>query len=155
MPTVTLKISDLTRDPRLQLRVSMTQKAIENYAEDYEVGMSLPRIEVYQEGAVFWLVDGFHRVAAKERLGHEDIEARVTQGTFKDALLAALSANQGYGLRRTEADKRRVVLTALQVEEWANWSDRQIAEECGVSDKMVAAARRVGGVSPQLRNFHR
>jgi hypothetical protein len=43
-----------------------------------------------------------------------------------------------HGLRRTNEDKRRAVLTLLRDEEWSKKSQRWIAERCGVSHQFVA-----------------
>lgn len=39
------------------------------------------------------------------------------------------------------ADKRRAVETLLRDDEWRRWSDRTIAERCGVGHQLVAHAR--------------
>lgn len=46
-----------------------------------------------------------------------------------------------HGLRRTNADKRRAVMTLLRDEEWGGWSDREIARRCGVGHQMVSPLR--------------
>lgn len=46
------------------------------------------------------------------------------------------------GLRRTNADKRKAVKTLLKDEEWSQWSDREIARQCAVSNDMVSRYRR-------------
>ena len=38
--------------------------------------------------------------------------------------------DDAHGLRRSNADKRRAVLTLLNNEEWAKWSAREIAKAC-------------------------
>ena|SRR5436309_8329926 len=43
--------------------------------------------------------------------------------------------------RRTNADKRRAVETLLNDPEWAKWSDREIARQCGVSNDFVSRLR--------------
>lgn len=51
--------------------------------------------------------------------------------------------NASHGLRRTNEDKRREVKMALEAmaEAGLNWSDREIARRCRVSDKTVAVVR--------------
>jgi predicted HTH domain antitoxin len=56
-------------------------------------------------------------------------------------VLYSVGANAAHGLRRTNEDKRRAVETLINDEEWATWSDREIARACGVSGKFVAAVR--------------
>jgi hypothetical protein len=45
-------------------------------------------------------------------------------------------------LRRTQADKRRAVERLLKDPEWAQWSDRKIAEAAKIDHKTVGAIRR-------------
>jgi hypothetical protein len=66
----------------------------------------------------------------------------VHQGTARDALLFALGSNTTHGLRRTPADKRRAVEVMLRDEEWAKWSDREIARLCDLSHAFVSGVRR-------------
>jgi hypothetical protein len=37
------------------------------------------------DGDNYWLADGFHRIAAAERLGHRDIRAMIRLGSLSDA----------------------------------------------------------------------
>jgi hypothetical protein len=53
----------------------------------------------------------------------------------------SVGANASHGLRRTNGDKRRAVLVLLKDSEWAQRSDRWIAEKCGVSNTFVAGLR--------------
>jgi hypothetical protein len=62
-----------------------------------------------------------------------------------DAVKFSLSSNQGHGLRRTNEDKRHAVEIALH--EFPAWSDRAVAQLCGVTHPSVGAVRR------QLENF--
>ena len=48
---------------------------------------------------------------------------------------------QRHGKRRTNADKRKAVMTMLNDEEWCKWSDREIAEKCCVSNRFVSNVR--------------
>jgi hypothetical protein len=68
---------------------------------------------VFYDGAEYWLADGFHRVHAAQKLRRLTIAADVRQGTRRDAVLLSARANAEHGLRRTNEDKRRAVLTLL------------------------------------------
>jgi hypothetical protein len=65
----------------------------------------------------------------------------VHEGGRRDAILFAVGANATHGLRRTNADKRRAVLTLLHDPEWRQWSDSEIAHKCRVSRPLVAEMR--------------
>ena len=45
-------------------------------------------------------------------------------------------------MRRSNADKRKVVTRLLKDEEWSEWSDREIARQCKVDHKTVAKIRK-------------
>ena len=64
------------------------------------------------------------------------------EGTRRDAILHASGANADHGLRRSNADKRKAVLTLLEDDEWSQWSDREIAKRCGVSGGLASRTRR-------------
>jgi len=138
---LTLRVAEITLDPRLQLREKVDAEAVEAYAEVYLEGKSLPPVLVYQEDQRFWLVDGYHRVAAKVKASQDSIECEVTPGSFQEAFQRALEVNQDHGVRRTNGDKRRVVSRALENEVTKNWSDRLIAQKCGVSNRFVGLVR--------------
>ncbi len=92
------------------------------------------------------MADGFHRVAAHEAAGLVDILAEVREGTKRDALFYALSANKRHGRPMSNADKRKAILIMLKDEEWGI-SDRYIADKLGVSPTTVGAVRKEEGCS--------
>lgn len=114
---------------------------VAEYVTALEDGATFPPVTVIAEGSDLWLADGFHRVEAHRRAGRETIAAVVTEGTRRDAVLVACTANATHGLRRTNADKRRAVARLLADPEWATWSDREIGRHCGVSNTMVSNMR--------------
>src|SRR4051794_18625155 len=81
----------------------------------------LSPVTVYDDGERYWLVDGFHRIAAAAILGHDTIACDVRPGTLRDAVAHAVGANAAHGLRRTNDDKRRAVETLLRDPEWSRW----------------------------------
>jgi hypothetical protein len=89
----------------------------------------------------YYLVDGFHRVEAAKQAGITELPFIEKSGTYREALLFSLSVNATHGLRRSNADKRKVVTTLLQDSEWSQWSDRVIAKQCKVSHTFVAKLR--------------
>lgn len=145
---VELEISKLERTG-LQTRAALNAEAIRDYAAVMEGAADgkpedgladravLPPVEVYREGDVYRLSDGFHRVAAALSLGRATIAAEVKDGDYRAALTAALRANLTHGMRRTGADKRKAMQTA-----WDNrtvlWdhtpTEREFSAVCGVSN---------------------
>lgn len=138
----TIKIESIRIDGGTQARASLDQNTVADYAEAMEHGAKFPPVVVFFDGADHWLADGFHRYFGSKKIGALDIEAEVREGTKRDAILFSLGANAHHGLRRTNADKRKAVETLLNDDEWAGWSDRQIAKACGVSNDFASRLRK-------------
>lgn len=136
-----LKLAQIRTDGGTQPRTELNESAVADYAESITEGAKFPPVTVFYDGALYWLADGFHRFFAHKKIGALDINAEVHQGTKRDAILHSVGANASHGLRRTNEDKRKAVLTLLEDPEWAQWSNREIARRCCVSDKTVASVR--------------
>lgn len=135
---------ELTRiriDGGTQARVELDQLVVDDYAQAYLAGVQMPPITLFYDGADWWLADGFHRYFGAKAAGLTKIAEDITPGTRRDALAYSLGANERHGLRRTNADKRKAVATALADAEWQTWSDNAIAKLCGVDHKTVGAHR--------------
>lgn len=141
MPIRSLQIVTITRDSTMQPREQINQNAVHEYAEAFRGGAKPDPIGVVTDGDTYWVWDGFHRIAAFEELGRALIDCNVTEGTRLDAIRLSLGANAHHGQRRTNEDKRRAVLRALSVPEWAEKSAREIAEWCGVSQPFVSSVK--------------
>lgn len=139
--TTRILISDIEMNGGTQTRAKIDADTVRDYADAMTDGATFPAITVFYDGTAYWLADGFHRLAAAKGLGWRDIDADVKQGTCRDAILYSVGANALHGLRRTNADKRRAVECLLNDEEWSGWSDRKIAEKCGVSHEFVRCLR--------------
>ncbi len=136
-----LPLQQIKIDGGTQSRVELNESVVADYAEVIRRGDSLPPVVVFFDGSTHWLADGFHRFHAHRTARAEEIEADVRTGARRDAVLFSVGANARHGLRRTNEDKRRAVQTLLDDEEWSQWSDRHIAEACGVSHPLVASLR--------------
>jgi ParB-like chromosome segregation protein Spo0J len=132
----------LIKDGGAQMRVEMHPQTVADYAADMLNGAVFPPVIVYHDGQDHWLADGFHRAEAARKIGREEIDAEIRQGTARDAVLHGIGANATHGLRRTQADRRRAVERLLKDAEWAAWSDRKIAELARVDHKTVGKIRR-------------
>lgn len=148
-------MSVLRIDGGTQSRASLYQNVVDDYASAIGDGASFPPVVVFHDGTDHWLADGFHRYHAHKKLGLVEIDADVRQGTRRDAILYSVGANESHGLRRTNEDKRRAVLTLLSDGEWVKWSDREIAKACAVSHVFVGKLRPVdtGNVTSMERSF--
>lgn len=140
-----LGIDAIVVSPEYQMREKLSASVVEEYAELIQAGDSqwpfASPCSVVRVKNELILTDGFHRVAAMRRAGEDQVHVIITDGTKTDALKAALSANINHGLRRSNADKRRAVMMALSDSTLQKWSDRKIAELCGVSHIFVASIR--------------
>lgn len=139
--TSNVLIASIRRNGGTQIRAALDESTVAEYAAAWKSGPALPPVAAYYDGKDHWLSDGFHRVEAALRAGARRIDAVVTKGTRRDAILAACKANAEHGLRRSNADKRRAVDTLLADPEWTLWSNRRIAKETQVSDVFVAECR--------------
>ncbi len=131
-------LSQLRLDQRAQPRAALNFFTVDEYAEAMRDGAQFPPITVFHDGTDYWVADGFHRVKAAEQIGLTDIAADVRQGTLRDAILFSVGANALHGMRRTNADKRRAVMTLLQDDEWAQWPQTKIAAACAVTQQYVS-----------------
>ncbi|HTU62566.1 MAG TPA: hypothetical protein VMF89_29095, partial [Polyangiales bacterium] len=137
-----LEIEALERDMELQARVGLNDEVVKDYADQMAAGAAFPPVLVFARPGAHALVDGFHRVAAREALGFTNVLAEIRQGTREDALWHGLTANQTHGLRRTNDDKHRCVVKALSHARGRTLSDRQIASHCGVHHYTVSRIRQ-------------
>jgi hypothetical protein len=133
-----LDISKIRRDGGTQSRVKIDEVTVSEYAEAMLDPITpFPPVVVYFDGTDYWLADGFHRVAARQRIGCSDIAADIRQGDRRRAILHSLAANSLNGMRRSNDDKRRAVLTLLEDPEWSQWPQGKIADTCRVSREFV------------------
>lgn len=158
MKLETLSIGDIRIDGGTQSRASVCAETVREYAEALTDGAKLPPVVVFFDGAAYWLADGFHRLHANRQIGAAAIEAEVRDGTVDDAIVHSCGANQTHGLRRSNEDKRRSVLTMLAKR--GDWSDNRIAKHVGVDHKTVSAHRAsiLGNsqdAAPSLRTVER
>lgn len=136
-----IDIAVLDRNQDRQGRAAKDESVIEEYAERMNEGDTFPPIVVFYDGETYRLADGFLRTEARERAGFQTIKADVKQGGAREALLYAMGANKSHGLRRTNADKKKVTLRILRDPEWSTWSNNEIALHCGVSGEYVRRLR--------------
>ena len=121
-----------------QPRCEMDFDLVKEYGQAYMDKVDMPPIVVFFDGCHYWLADGYHRVHAVIQAPElYDINAIVHQGTPRDAILYACGANSDHGKRRTNRDKRKAALTLLNDDEWKEWSNREIAKRCKVSEFLV------------------
>lgn len=134
-------IKDIQIDSSLQSRVKMSDSVVSEYSAAMMEGQQFPPVVIFDDGEKKFLADGFHRLAASRAAGRDRIEADVRKGTRHDAFIFSLQANATHGLRRTIDDKRYCVQMILEDFEYADSSDREIAQMCLVSHPFVSRIR--------------
>ena len=139
--TRTLYLDVIRIDGGTQPRCQIDEALVAEYAEAYADGAEFPPVVVFLDGVDHWLADGFHRVHGARRAGLDQVRVDLRSGTLRDAVLYSIGANAAHGQRRNDDDKRKAVLTLLEDEEWAGWSNCEIARRCGVSDPFVGKLR--------------
>ncbi|MCL4251811.1 MAG: ParB N-terminal domain-containing protein [Anaerolineae bacterium] len=136
-----ISISQIETDSATQFRVAIDQTTVDEYAQLMREGVELPPVRVISDGIRNWLIDGWHRLYAHKQLEQQTISAVMTIGTHREAVLAALSANNDHGLPTSNSDKRKKVLFALRDPELSQMSQREIAKLCGVTQAMVSKVK--------------
>jgi ParB-like chromosome segregation protein Spo0J len=135
-------LKDISLNKQTQSRVAICQDTVVDYAEAMLDGQSFPKITVFFDGIQHYLVDGYHRYFAYKKAGVTEVPAEIINGTLRDAVLYAVGVNNDHGLRRTNEDKRKAVMTLLDDLEWCEWSDSAIAKACRVSAMTVGRIRK-------------
>jgi len=128
-----------------QARVQTDATVVEEYATAMLRGDDFPPVEVFHDldSDSLILVDGFHRLEAHLRAKPgEEIDVVIKENTHSEARWASFAVNATHGLKRSTADKRRIIAEALRHEKGIKMSDRQIAEHVGVDKNTVASVRR-------------
>lgn len=138
METYELDPEQITLDPYLQMRVSVSSEAIEDYKRQIELDYNFPPITCMQVDDKLYLLDGWHRLQAHNDLGRETIDAHVLEGTYEDAKDYVIKANSTHGLRRTAADKRRVIETMLSMDKYKKATLRELEMASGVPRSTIA-----------------
>jgi hypothetical protein len=108
----------------------------------------LPPILVHRE--TMRVVDGMHRLHAAKLRFAPDIGVTFFDGTEADAFVEAVRTNIAHGKPLKLAERRAAAAQILSTH--SNWSDRAIAEVCGLSAKTVASIR--SSASDEVPRLH-
>lgn len=136
-----INVANIIADTDIQPRGRIDVDVVREYSDAMIEGDMFPPVAVFYDGLNYWLADGYHRYRATIKAGLPSIRANVYQGGKEEAILYSLGANADHGLRRTNDDKRRIVLRMLSHAEWCLWSNNEIARLCRVSASHVGRMR--------------
>jgi hypothetical protein len=145
-----MKLSQIKLDSGLQMRANINQHVVDDYCDALLEGSKFPPVVLFHDGTTYHLADGWTRYFAHKKAGLEIIEADVHEGTRRDAIMYALSANSTNGQCRSPEDKRKAVMTVFDDFEWSEKSDREIAKMCAVSHVFVSKLRKAAGKQPEV-----
>jgi hypothetical protein len=137
-----LELTSIRVDGGTQSRLELSQEVVNEYAEHMAEGAVFPAVIVFQDGANYWLADGFHRYFATKKNKGKTINADVQVGTHEEAILFSFTANSNRGLRMTSADKRNIVIRMLTNKTWGGWTDAAIARHVGITGMTVGRIRK-------------
>jgi ParB-like chromosome segregation protein Spo0J len=108
---------------------------------------ALPPILVHRPAMT--VIDGAHRLMAAKRRGDGTIAVRFFDGDDAAAYVEAVRANVSHGHPLTLGERRHAAWRVLMLH--PEWSDRAVAEVCGLSPKTAGVIRRrSSGEIPQL-----
>ena len=129
-------------------RGTQTRKGLnEEHVKDIMRGMEAldprdpdPVVLFKNEAGEYIMADGFHRLAAHERLNRSTIKAHVLKGGIREARHHATGANTFHGLKLSREENDNAV--RMELTDDPTQTDRKIAGHCGVSHTTVANVRR-------------
>jgi hypothetical protein len=94
------------RDPAYQVRGRLDDATISRYVNALAEGCDMPPIRVADVEGSLIVVDGWHRLAAYNRLGTWTVEAVITKASAGEARWMAAAANLAHGLPLRKAELR-------------------------------------------------
>ena len=148
-----IKLNELRLDGGTQPRTNMDQEVVSEYADYLMDGVKMPSLTVFHDGKYYWLADGFHRYFAHKKAEYKEAECDVRDGSLRDAILYSVGANDNHGLRRSNEDKRKAVMTLLDDIEWSDWADSEIARRCKVSPMTVGRIKKSLNIKETEKKF--
>lgn len=143
MPKLTIR--EIKVDPTVQIRRGNREDTVRRYMEAFE---ELPPVTVFKSPEGLLLADGFHRMAAAQRLGLREIEAEVRKGTREDALEYAVIANTKNADPLNEEERNDGIRRLKQLH--PDWSNREIARRMSISPSTVGDVLRADAVGREV-----
>lgn len=144
--TKPLPIKSIVVDEEIQQRIKTSNGTINDYARLLKEEHKFPAITVFinqvaGEEPKYYLADGFHRLQAYQKNGKEEIPCEIYKGSKLTAKIFAAGCNGTHGLKRSNHDKKKAVITVLTDSTWNRLSDNEIARHCHVSQPFVSKLR--------------
>jgi hypothetical protein len=137
-----LALSTLVSDDGTQSRASLCSDVILRYADLMSDGIEFPPVVVFCDGALYRVVDGFHRIAAAYSINCTEIQAEIHNGTREEAQWYALQCNGQHGHPRTHDDIAHAFKLMLAHPNSRNMSNRSMASHLHVSEATIRRLKR-------------
>lgn len=103
-----ITLTQLARSSDFQIRTKLCRQTVRSYASIIKAGGDMPPLRAALVDGVHILVDGFHRAAAYELLGIQEVDVEVNEATRDNALWMAAEANTRHGKPLTGKEHREV-----------------------------------------------
>ncbi len=149
-----VEIARIRTDGQTQGRVSVDESVVSEYIELMNDGVEFPPVRAWFDGSAYWLVDGFHRLAAVRAIGQSRIAAEVLRGPLEEAQWDSYAANSSHGLRRTNADLETIVKRVLVHPKSRQLSNNQIAKHLNMPESTLRRWKKRLSLSLPLSADH-
>jgi len=135
---IKIATGNIVADPAFQPRVEGLDldhvRALETVAEAW------PPLKVIAHGKHYLLLDGFHRFAAAQNLGLEQVAVEVLEAPADGDLIGlAFALNAVHGRPLTLSDRRAFAARLLRAH--PDWSDREIGRRAGLVQPTIGKIR--------------
>jgi predicted transcriptional regulator len=123
-----------------EMRVSINESKVQQYAEEKKEGTDFPDpVVFFDKDERHYVGDGFHRILAEKRNGKKSVTVELRKGGRTDAILHNIEANKKQkGLPFSRGDLRRAILELLTNPDISGWSQTKVAETVGCSTAYVS-----------------
>lgn len=161
---VEVPLDDILRDPQMQVRIKLDEETIKRYESIYAADNEMPPVKAALIGDALVLVDGWHRMAALERLGYATVQAEIIPASQRETFWLAAKANLEHGLPLKRREIREVFRAYIRARKHVLpggdvKSYRDIAQDLGglrrhttirywMMKDFPKIARRMGGDDP-------
>ena len=140
--TLPLELLNLGESPRLNGVNPAHVRALAELEDRW------PPLLVTQDNWV--IIDGLHRYFAAKELRRTSIACFICDIAVNDCFVESVRSNVTHGLPLTPADRRHAASVILRLHR--EWSDRRIAELCGLHHSTIARLRANEGPGPSGEN---
>jgi hypothetical protein len=151
-----LRLEQIVLDDRFQFR-PLDRGTVKKYASAYRADVTMPPVKVADLKGALILTDGWHRVAARESLGEQRVEAIVVPASSeKEVRWLAAQANLEHGLPLKPKQYREVFRAYIKARRHRNEngsfkSYRDIATELGGARGHTTIRNWMEGLSRRLQ----